>query len=208
MGTSFEGRVVLITGGARGQGRSHALAFAREGADIAFCDVAQQIDLVEYPLATEDDLAETIRQVEALDRRCIGVKADVRDREALEELAARTVSELGRIDILCANAGISAFGTVDDSSHELWDTMIGINLTGVWNSVKAVLPQMLEQGYGRIVATSSSVARHPVPALSPCSGIPARLAGPRLGRRPRRQAVVNNGVRRATCRDRPGAAKS
>lgn len=167
MGTSFEGQVVLITGGARGQGRSHALAFAREGADIAFCDIAHSLDLIEYPLASEDDLAETVELVEALDRRCIGVQADVRDRDALEALAARTVSELGRIDVLCANAAITAFGNVNDSSHEIWDEIIGVNLTGVWNSVKAVLPQMLEQEYGRIIATSSSVARHPVPGLSP-----------------------------------------
>lgn len=166
MGTAFEGQVVLITGGARGQGRAHALAFAREGADIAFCDIAHQLDVVQYPLASEENLAETIRLVEALDRRCIGVKADVRDREALEKLATRTVSELGRIDVLCANAAISSFGTVDESTAELWDDTIAVNLTGVWNSVKAVLPQMLRQEYGRIIATSSSVARHPVPGLS------------------------------------------
>ncbi len=163
----FEGQVVLITGGARGQGRSHALAFAERGADIAFCDVAAPIKAAAYDLATEADMAQTVGEVEALDRRCIGAKVDIRDREGLEQFAEQTVSELGRIDVLCANAGIAAFAPVRETSHELWDEVIGINLTGTWNSVKAVLPQMLEQREGRIVVTASSVARHPVPNLAP-----------------------------------------
>lgn len=167
MTDDFKGKVVLITGGARGQGRAHALAFARRGADIAFCDVAAPIKAAAYDLATEEDIAQTVSEVEDLDRRCVAAKVDIRDRDGLERFAAQTVSELGRIDVLCANAGIATFASVKDTSHELWDEVIAINLTGTWNTVKAVLPQMLDQRYGRIVVTASSVARHPVPNLAP-----------------------------------------
>lgn len=102
----FDGRVVLITGGARGQGRSHALAFAREGADVAFCDIAAQLDSVPYPMSRSADLDETTKLVEELDRRCVGVTADVRDGAQVRAFVERAVTELGRVDFLLANAGI------------------------------------------------------------------------------------------------------
>ncbi|WP_214406575.1 mycofactocin-coupled SDR family oxidoreductase [Pseudonocardia lacus] len=155
----FDGKVVLITGGARGQGRSHALRFAREGADVAFCDIADQIDTVPYGMAKESDLAETIKQVEDLDRRCVGVRADVRDRDQVDGFVQQAVSELGRVDFLLANAGIFSFGTVAEMSDTTWRDMIDVNLTGVFHAIRAVLPLMIEQNYGRIVATSSMAGK-------------------------------------------------
>ena len=110
----FDGKVVLITGGARGQGRSHALKFASEGADVAFCDIAAQIDTVPYPMARQADLAETVKLVEELDRRCVGDVADVRDLSQVQAFVDRAKTELGRVDFLLANAGIFSFGTVAD----------------------------------------------------------------------------------------------
>ena len=163
----FAGKVVLITGGARGQGRSHAAAFAREGADIVICDVAEQISTVSYPMATAEDLKETRTLVEAENRRCLAVTADVRDRRAIDGLVARALDEFGAIDILLANAGIVTYGPLVEQTHEAWDDVIGTVLTGVWNSLKAVVPHMLERGYGRIIVTTSSVARQPQPNVAP-----------------------------------------
>jgi SDR family mycofactocin-dependent oxidoreductase len=155
----FDGKVVLITGGARGQGRSHALRFAREGADVAFCDIAGQIDTVPYGMATESDLTDTVKMVEDLDRRCVGVRADVRDRGQVESFVEQARTELGRVDFLLANAGIFSFSTVAEMDDATWDDMIGTNLTGVFNAMRAVLPIMIEQNHGRIVATSSMAGK-------------------------------------------------
>ncbi|ALE73902.1 MULTISPECIES: mycofactocin-coupled SDR family oxidoreductase [unclassified Pseudonocardia] len=155
----FDGKVVLITGGARGQGRSHALAFAREGADIAFCDISEQLGTVPYPTSRQADLDETVKLVEELDRRCVAVRADVRDRDQVQDVADRTRAELGRIDVLLANAGIFSFGTVAEMSEDMWQEMIAVNLTGVFHAFRAVLPTMIDQGYGRIVATSSMAGK-------------------------------------------------
>lgn len=155
----FDGKTVLITGGAREQGRSHALAFAREGADVAFCDIASQIDSVPYPMAGADDLDETVRQVEDLDRRCVGVRADVRDADAMADVVSRARTELGQIDFLLANAGIFSFSTIAEMPEQQWQDMIDTNLTGVFHAMRAVLPSMIEQGSGRIVATSSMAGK-------------------------------------------------
>ncbi|MDT7706150.1 MAG: hypothetical protein QOG20_1757 [Pseudonocardiales bacterium] len=155
----FDGKVVLITGGARGQGRSHALAFAREGADVAFCDIAAQIDTVPYPMSRSADLDETVKLVEELDRRCVGVTADVRDGGQVQAFVERALTELGRVDFLLANAGIFSFSTIAEMEEDKWQQMIDTNLTGVFHAIRAVLPTMIEQGYGRIVATSSMAGK-------------------------------------------------
>jgi SDR family mycofactocin-dependent oxidoreductase len=155
----FDGKVVLITGGARGQGRSHAVRFAQEGADVAFCDIAAQLETVPYPMSTPDDLAETVRLVEDLDRRCVAVQADVRDRGQLDAFAEQARTELGHIDFLLANAGIFTFSTVAEMDDRTWRETIDTNLTGVFHAVRAVLPAMVAQGYGRIVATSSMAGK-------------------------------------------------
>lgn len=154
-----DGKVALITGGARGQGRSHALTLAREGADIVICDIASQIETVPYPMGTKAQLDETVHLVEDLDRRCIAVKADVRDGKQVEAVVDRAISEFGKIDILCANAGIFSFSTIAEMTDQKWNDLIDTNLTGVFNAMRAVLPHMMRQKYGRIVATSSMAGR-------------------------------------------------
>ena len=162
----LDGKVAIITGGARGQGRSHAVTLAREGADIVICDIASQIDTVPYPMATSADMEETVRLVEDLDRRCVAVQADVRDGAQMQAVAERAMSEFGRIDILLANAGISSTSTVVDMTDEQWRDMIDTNLTGVFNSIRAVLPHMIERRSGRIVATASMAGRVGMPNIA------------------------------------------
>jgi SDR family mycofactocin-dependent oxidoreductase len=156
-----EGKVAFITGAARGQGRSHALRLAQEGADIIAVDIAEEIESVKriYPGASEADLAETVTQVEALDRRIVARKADVRDYDALKAAFDEGVAELGRVDIVSANAGIFIFGEqVQDVTEQDWDDVIDINLKGVWHTVKAAVPTMIEQGTGGSIILTSSTA--------------------------------------------------
>jgi SDR family mycofactocin-dependent oxidoreductase len=155
----FDGKTVLITGGARGQGRSHAVAFAREGADIITCDAVAPIDTVPYELPALEDLDETVRQVEDLDRRCVAVQADVRDRAAIQSVVDEGIAQLGKIDICLANAGIFTFGTIADMDDDTWNTMIDVNLTGVFHTLRSVLPHMREQGSGRVIVTSSMAGK-------------------------------------------------
>lgn len=151
----LDGKVAFITGGSRGQGRAHAVTCAREGADVVIIDTLDQIASVQYPMAQQADIDETVRQVEALDRRIVAVVGDVRKQADLDAAVARGIAELGRIDILIANAGIFSLAPAHELTGEQWDDMIAVNLTGVWKSAKAVLPQMMEQGGGSIVMTSS-----------------------------------------------------
>ena len=159
----LDGKVALITGGARGQGRAHALVSAKEGADVVLVDIADQIASVPYRMATQDDLAETVRQVEALDRRAIAVTADVRSQQQMDDAVARGIAEFGKIDILIANAGIWTQAPFWEITDEAWEDMIGTNLTGVWKSAKAIAPHMIERGSGSIVITSSVNGLEPGP---------------------------------------------
>ncbi len=161
----FEGKVAFITGGARGQGRSHALAFAEQGADIVLSDRCADSDVVGYPLATEADLAETVRLVEATGRKVISEVFDTADRAAMDALVARATDELGGIDIAVANAGISAPGPIQAISNAEWDEVISTNLTGVFNTVAAVAPGMIERKYGRIITISSMMGRMGGPGI-------------------------------------------
>lgn len=162
MAGRVEGKVVLITGAARGQGRAHAVRLAQEGADIIAVDIAAPIDSVTpafYEAATPEDLAETVRQVEALDRRIVAKQADVRDIEGLTKAVDEGVAELGRLDSVVANAGIFTFGTETHKvSEQSWQDLIDINLTGVWHTVKAATPHLLEAGAGGSVTIISSLA--------------------------------------------------
>ncbi|MEA9986560.1 MULTISPECIES: mycofactocin-coupled SDR family oxidoreductase [Subtercola] len=151
----LDGTVVFITGGGRGQGRAHAIVSAREGADIVFVDTTAPFATVPYAHTTADDIAETVRQVEALDRRVLSIEADVRDQDALDSAVAAGIAEFGKIDALIANAGIWTLGPVQEMTRETWQEMIDINITGVWQSVKAVVPHMIERQQGSIVMTSS-----------------------------------------------------
>jgi SDR family mycofactocin-dependent oxidoreductase len=150
----------MITGAARGQGRSHAVRFAQEGADVVALDIpGGRLATVPYPLAAEDDLAETVRLVEATGRRAVACVADVRDAGAVDAAVAAGLEAFGRIDVLAANAGICTFHPIDGMPAEVWQEMIDINLTGVFNAVRAVVGHMIERGSGRIVATSSMAGR-------------------------------------------------
>ena len=153
----LDGKVAMITGAARGQGRSHAVTLAREGADIIAVDINRQIDSVPYAMATPDDLAETAKRVEDLDRRILTREADVRDLDALKAAADAGLSEFGHIDIVCANAGIGSFESAAEMSKQTWNDMIDVNLSGVWFTVQAALPSMIERGQGGSIILTSSI---------------------------------------------------
>ncbi|MEV1129133.1 mycofactocin-coupled SDR family oxidoreductase [Agromyces sp. NPDC049794] len=153
----LDGKVAFITGVARGQGRSHALRLAQEGADIIGVDICEAVPTNDIPPATEEDMAETVRQVEALDRRIIATKADVRDYQAVKAAVDAGVAELGRLDIVAANAGIAGTpAKAEDLPDVDWETMIDVNLTGVWRSCKAAIPHLRAAGGGSIIITSST----------------------------------------------------
>ena len=166
----FAGRVVVITGGARGQGRSHAVEFARQGADIAVCDLGHDLASVGYPLSRPDDLAETVRLVEEQGRRCVSAIADVRDLDAVVGFVDGAKEELGSVDILVANAGVSAMGSICTMGASQWSETIDTNLTGVFNAMRAVAPHLRRQRWGRIIGISSMMGRSSNP------GIPAYVA--------------------------------
>jgi SDR family mycofactocin-dependent oxidoreductase len=153
-----EGKVAFITGAARGQGRSHAIRLAEEGADIIAIDLCQQVESVPYPMATPDDLAETVKEVEALDRRIIATEADVRDYSAVKAALDDGVAQLGRLDIVSANAGIFSFGRAEELPEQAWQDMIDTNLTGAWHAAKAAIPHLRAGGRGgSIILTSSDL---------------------------------------------------
>ncbi|MGY1715655.1 mycofactocin-coupled SDR family oxidoreductase [Geodermatophilus sp. SYSU D01106] len=157
MAGRVEGKVAFITGAARSQGRSHALRLAQEGADVIAVDLCGPVDSIGmYPPATEEDLAETVRQVEALDRRIVAAKADVRDPAALRAAVDDGVAQLGRLDIVLANAGVFEIKPALELTDGDWQEMIDINLTGVWNTCRVALPHLIEGGGGSIVITSST----------------------------------------------------
>jgi (+)-trans-carveol dehydrogenase len=149
------GKVAFITGAARGQGRSHAIRLAQEGADIIAVDVCEDVATVPYSGATEADLAETVKQVEALDRRIVATKADVRDFGQLKQAVDDGVAQLGKLDIVSANAGIFSHAPTAELTEEQWGTMIDINLTGVWRTCKAAIPHLIANDSGAIIITSS-----------------------------------------------------
>jgi (+)-trans-carveol dehydrogenase len=154
----LDGKVAFVTGAARGQGRSHALRLAQEGADIIAVDITSQIGTVPYAMSTPDDLQETVKEVEALDRRIVAAQADVRDFAALKQQLDAGVAELGRLDIVSANAGIFSFGTLEELTDESWNDMIAVNLTGVWHTVKAAVPHIRAGGRGGSIILTSSTA--------------------------------------------------
>lgn len=152
------GKVAFISGAARGQGRSHALRLAEEGADIIAFDFMEDFGTVPYPESRQSDLDETVRLVEALDRRILARKVDVRDQSALDQFVADGIAEFGHIDIVLGNAGIISYDKTWEMSEEKWQDMIDINLTGVWKTCKAVIPSMIEAGRGGSIILTSSTA--------------------------------------------------
>jgi len=157
MAGRVEGKVAFVTGAARGQGRAHALRLAEEGADILAIDIDTQVEGVRYPTASAADLEETVTQVEALDRRIVSATVDVRDLDGLKDFVSKGVAELGRLDIVAANAGIDIVQPYQYFTPEEIRTTIDINLIGVWNTATAALPHILEGGRGgSIILTSSA----------------------------------------------------
>ncbi|WP_375476352.1 mycofactocin-coupled SDR family oxidoreductase [uncultured Jatrophihabitans sp.] len=162
----LDGRVAFITGGARGQGRAHALALAAEGADVVVADICADVAAINYPMASEDQLEETVKLIEEHGVRALGLRVDARDTEQVNGAVAQTIAEFGRLDILLANQGIVDFSTVETTTDESWATIIDTNLTGIFKAIRAVIPQMRKQEFGRIIATSSMGARATAPNLA------------------------------------------
>lgn len=154
----FDDQVVVITGGAKGQGRNHAVAFAREGARIVICDIARQIP-VAAPMGTREQLDETVEIVHQLGRPCVALEADTRSSIDMRKVIEAAEGEFGRVDVFVANAGVAAFGPFVEMSDDMWHEIVSINLGGVATSIRAVIPTMTAQGHGRIIATSSAVGR-------------------------------------------------
>ncbi len=155
-----DGKVAFITGAGRGQGRSHAVRLAEEGASIIAVDLCADIDEVPYPMACGEDLQETAQLVRAAGGRVLTARADVRRAGELRDAARAGIAEFGYIDIVLANAGIATMGTdlTDDEYEAAWDAVLDVNLKGVWNTVRACAPAMIERGEGGAIVLTSSTA--------------------------------------------------
>ncbi len=156
----------MITGAARGQGRAHALALAAEGADIVAADVPGPMKDLSYPLGTEDDLRDTVELVNSLGRRCIPIPIDVRDSAQVNAAVEQTLKDFGSLDIVLANAGIVSTGPLEEVSDDVWQQLVDTNLTGAFNTLRAAIPVMRRQRFGRIVVTSSMGGRMGIPELA------------------------------------------
>jgi len=167
MAGRVEGKVAFITGAARGQGRSHAVRLAEEGADIIAVDVPGDYGTVSYPMGTQAELEQTAKAVEALDRRIVARAADIRDAAALKSVVDDGVAELGRLDIVCANAGICTVQSWDEVTSQVWQDTLDTNLTGMWNTCVAAIPHLIASGGGSIIATSSTAGIKGLPFLAP-----------------------------------------
>ena len=163
MADRVEGKVALVTGAARGQGRAHALKLAEEGADVAVVDICAPVETVPYECATGAELSEVAAEVEALGRSAVAIEADVRSAEQIEDAVGRTIETLGGLDILVANAGINSLHHIWELSDEAWHAVLDVNLSGVFRSLRAVLPQMMQQRDGAIVLTASTNSFEPGP---------------------------------------------
>jgi SDR family mycofactocin-dependent oxidoreductase len=151
--------VAFITGAARGQGRAHAARLAREGADIIALDICAPVsDSISYPAATPEDLADTVRAVEAEGRKVLARQVDIRDDAAVRQLVSDGVEQFGRLDILIANAGVLSWGRIWELSDEQWNTVIDVNLTGTFHTLRAAIPAMIEAGNGGAIVVVSSSA--------------------------------------------------
>ncbi|WP_396899781.1 mycofactocin-coupled SDR family oxidoreductase [Mycolicibacterium sp.] len=162
---ALDGRVAFVTGAARGQGRAHAVRLASEGADIIAIDVCAPVaDSITYPPATSEDLAETVRLVEAAGRKVLAREVDIRDLAAQQQVVADGVEQFGRLDIVVANAGVLSWGRIFEMSPEQWDTVVDVNLNGTWRTLRAAVPAMIEAGNGgSIIVVSSSAGLKATP---------------------------------------------
>ncbi|MFL0173148.1 mycofactocin-coupled SDR family oxidoreductase [Mycobacterium sp. SMC-13] len=164
-GGALEGKVAFVTGAARGQGRAHAVRFAREGADVVAIDICGPVsDTITYPMPTSEDLAETARLVEAEGRKVLAREVDIRDLAAQKQVVADAVEQFGRLDILVANAGVLSWGRLFEMDEDQWDSVVNVNLSGTWRTIRAVVPAMIEAGNGgSIIIVSSSAGLKATP---------------------------------------------
>jgi SDR family mycofactocin-dependent oxidoreductase len=162
----LDGRVALVTGAARGQGRAFAAALAGEGAFVVLADICAPLDTVDYPLANRQDLDEAVAAVRAAGGAAEGAVLDVRDGAAVHALVGRIVAEHGRLDVLVANAAITSYRPAAELEEARWRDTIEVNLTGAFHCIRAVLPHMSAAGFGRIVAIGSGAGRAGMASLS------------------------------------------
>lgn len=158
MGSRVAGKVALITGAARGQGRAHAVRLAAEGADVILVDVCAPLPSVRYDSASPSDLSETVSQVEKLDRRAVSGIADIRDLAALKAIVDSAVAELGRLDVIVANAGICVPAPWDKQTPQMYEDVLSTNVTGTWNTIMAGAPHIVAGGRGGSIIITSSAA--------------------------------------------------
>lgn len=155
MGT-LDGKVAFITGAARGQGRSHAIALAEAGASIIAIDICEQIETVPYAMGTSEDLAQTVKEVESAGGQIHAAKADVRDLQALSAALDVGIARFGGVDIVLANAGIAPMSVIP--REEEWADVLDVNVTGVYNTIRITAPLMISQGRGGAIVITSSTA--------------------------------------------------
>jgi SDR family mycofactocin-dependent oxidoreductase len=158
-GQEHHGEVALITGAARGQGRSHAVALARAGASLILVDAPEAVATTPYAVSAPEDLDRTAKEITASGARCLTFAADVRSNSRMHELVRSAVAEFGRLDIVLANAGVFSVGTVREMTEQQWREVIDVNLTGVFNTIQASLGPLSESPRGRIVAAASGMGR-------------------------------------------------
>lgn len=162
-----EGKVAFVTGAGRGQGRSHAVRLAEEGASVIAVDICAPVASVSYPMASRADLDETCELVRAAGGRAYAAEVDVRDFDRLARELAAGIAALGRLDIVVANAGIASYAAGHEISEAAWQEMIDINLTGTWHTIKAAVPHLITAGRGgSIVLTSSAAGLQGTPNLA------------------------------------------
>ena len=166
MSGRVEGKRVLITGAARGMGRSHAVRLAEEGADLILVDICEPLPAVEYSLATREELAETARLVEAQGRRAVTHVVDVRDEDALKAAVDDGVAKLGGLEASVANAGVLTGGTWDTTTAQQWRTVVDVNLIGAWNTCRAAIPHLVDRG-GSLINISSAAGIKGSPLHTP-----------------------------------------
>jgi (+)-trans-carveol dehydrogenase len=173
-----QGKVALVTGAARGQGRSHAVRLAEEGADIIAVDICADVAGIRYSMATPEDLAQTAKLVEDCDRRVVTAIADVRDYGRLKAAVDQGVATLGRLDIVAANAGVTSYYPSWKLPEEGWDAVVDTNLKGVWHTCKAAIPHLIEGGRGgAIIITSSTAGLRGIANLAHYSAAKTGLVG-------------------------------
>jgi SDR family mycofactocin-dependent oxidoreductase len=163
----FEGKVALVTGAARGQGRSHAVRLAEEGADVILLDICADYAVTEYAGATVAQLQETAQRIEALDRRAVATQVDVRELDALRAAVDSAVADLGRLDVVVANAGICVLTAWDEVTPQIWQDTLDTNLTGAWHTLVTTAPHLIAAGGGSVVCIGSTCGVRGVPFFGP-----------------------------------------